>query len=580
MPPSKEKDKEKNDAATATRSSTRRRNGSLSTPDELQDIKNAQEGKKFLERLSLLCPPGEPVTHGALSVCLHQIAAIQGVPKQAVNAIRSAALLLEEMEDDAVNETVRAAFASQITEFTSDMKLLVDDVNTKIGEQLKDALKQITQAKGNAPAQTTTGGNGPQPPMNTSYAAALVNPPPNVNPKLAAKEGIRARQFLFTGIKDSAYGHHDTQQLKADLNKNAKQLGMTGGKIRSVLSQRDGSVLIEVDSDAAAHWFADITNRVEFCFLLGEEVSFKNRAYNVLAYNAPLTIDPTNANHKAEINEANGLEDSKVITALRWAKPINRRSEQQVSAHLVVSFANPEAANRAITKGLIICNKKCHTERIKREPLRCLKCQGWNHMAKDCEEALSKCSNCAENHRTANCLNPRKTRCVSCKSDGHASWSRECPVFLKKVDELNARNPDNLLPYFPTADPWTKSTGTTNSPSPPENRVGASNGVNSRIQQKQASTRTRAPREHDVYIPNPNGRQGPPHRTPSPFRDWWGDEPIRPPGSTPQATQSGSGNTVTFVNNSGPAGPSNPNPNSILTSTQPNPTTSATQPNA
>ena len=107
MPPSKGKDKDKNDAAAATRSSTRRRNGSLSTPDELQDIKTAQDGKKFLEGHSLLCPPGEPLSHGALSVCLHQIAAIQGVPKQAVNAIRSTALLLEEMEDDAINETVR-----------------------------------------------------------------------------------------------------------------------------------------------------------------------------------------------------------------------------------------------------------------------------------------------------------------------------------------------------------------------------------------------------------------------------------------------------------------------------------------
>jgi hypothetical protein len=351
------------------------------------------------------------------------------------------------------------------------------------------------------------------------------------------------------------------------------------GRIRSVISKKDGSVLIEVDSDVAATWFADASNRVEFCCLIGEEVSFQNRAYNVLVFNAPLTIDPTSIRHRAETNELNGLEDGERITLLRWAKPINRRSPHQMSAHLIASFSNPEAANRAITNGLIICNKKCHVERIKKEPLRCLKCQGWNHMAKDCLE-INRCSNCAENHRTINCLEPRKKRCVSCKSEEHASWSRGCPAFLKKVDELNARSPDNLLPYYPTADPWTWSTGVTNSPSPMFS-AGVLKGAGNRAQQKQPSTRNGMPRGHDSYVPSLEGRQDhdglalPPH-------DWWGDEQPRPPANPPQATQSGSGSNFTFVNNSGPAGPSTviPSSNPNANSTQPNPSAPGDQLNA
>ena len=60
-----------------TRNETKR-TGNLKTPEDLQDIKNAQEGRSFLEKLSLLCPPGEPLTHKALSVCLHQISAMAG----------------------------------------------------------------------------------------------------------------------------------------------------------------------------------------------------------------------------------------------------------------------------------------------------------------------------------------------------------------------------------------------------------------------------------------------------------------------------------------------------------------------
>jgi hypothetical protein len=42
-----------------------------------------------------------------------------------------------------------------------------------------------------------------------------------------------------------------------------------------------------------------------------------------------------------------------------------------------------------------------------------------------------------------------------CKSKGHASWSRTCPAFMKRLAEFNARNPDNSLQFFPTSDAWT-----------------------------------------------------------------------------------------------------------------------------
>lgn len=150
----------------------------------------------------------------------------------------------------------------------------------------------------------------------------LANPPPNVNPKLVAREGIRARQFLIVGIKESAFGQYDAQKLKAELNKIARELGMTNGKIRSLLAQSDGSILIEVDSDSAAVWFTNNSNRAELCKILGEEVKFRSRAFNVMAYNVPLTIDPLEDKHREEINEVNDLEDNKV-SSIQWAKPIN-----------------------------------------------------------------------------------------------------------------------------------------------------------------------------------------------------------------------------------------------------------------
>ena len=83
-------------------------------------------------------------------------------------------------------------------------------------------------------------------------------------------------------------------------------------------------------------------------------------------------------------------------------------------------------------------------------------------MARDCSEQGNTCSNCTGTHKTVLCLHLHVTRCVSCKSDEHASWSWQCPNFLKRVAEFKECNPESLLPYFSTVDPWTWTTDTTN----------------------------------------------------------------------------------------------------------------------
>ena len=238
------------------RKSTRNRTGSISIPEDMQEIKDAKDGRDFLEGNLLLCPPGEPASNGNLSICLHQISAMPGIPRRVVNAIRAAAFLLEQTEELAINETVRSAFSSQIDEFESDMKLLIEHVNTKIDDHLKESLDQLAQAAAKVPTATNLGNaavpGGPETNAARSYASALLNPPPHANPKIAAKEGIRARQFLLLGIKESAVSHFDAQKLKAELNKLICDAGLTNGKIRSVVIQKEGRTLLEVDSDEAA----------------------------------------------------------------------------------------------------------------------------------------------------------------------------------------------------------------------------------------------------------------------------------------------------------------------------------------
>jgi hypothetical protein len=396
----------------------------------------------------LLCPPGEPPTHQSLSTCLHQISALAGVPKQTVNAIRSVAFLLEELEDTQINTTLREALDSQMTEFTSDFKLLVEDAKERIDEHVKATEKRLASQVMPASAQ-------PRPTTGT-YASALINPPAHVNPKVAAREGIKARQFMVSGLNESKLSHLDTFHLKAELNKFLMELGLPTGKIRSVINSRSGGTIVEADSDEVAAWLANGSNQVRLCEKIGPKAEFRTRNYNVIAFNVPTDINPEEDNHRLEICEVNGLESSTITTA-KWAKAVNKRSPSQRTAHLLLTFSDANAANRAITNGLLVCNRKCQVERTRREPIRCLKCQGWNHFARDCVVEKDTCGNCAGSHRTSSCQVDERA-CVSCKVNDHASWSRACPTFTKKIAEFNSRNPDNSLQYFPTADAWTWST--------------------------------------------------------------------------------------------------------------------------
>jgi hypothetical protein len=66
-----------------------------------------------------------------------------GLQKMATNAVRSVAFLLEEMEDTQINDSLRIALDSQMTEFTQDMKILIEDAKERINEHVKASEERI-----------------------------------------------------------------------------------------------------------------------------------------------------------------------------------------------------------------------------------------------------------------------------------------------------------------------------------------------------------------------------------------------------------------------------------------------------
>ena len=217
-----------------------------------------------------------------------------------------------------------------------------------------------------------------------------------------------------------------------------------------------------MDLDAGAAWLKDKNNAKSLCDSLGPGLAFKTRLYSILVYNASTALDPDNTDHMKEIAEANDISENG-LTSMRWVKPAHRHDRaDQRSAHLILTFSNIDDANRAISTGLHICQKRLRVAKPKKEPLCCMKCHNWNHVAWECIAPTDTCSTCGgNNHWTKDCNNKEKRHCVSCNTNDHASWSRTCPTFLKKCDELDRRMPENNLPFYPASEPWTWTPTTT-----------------------------------------------------------------------------------------------------------------------
>ena len=168
----------------------------------------------------------------------------------------------------------------------------------------------------------------------------------------------------------------------------------------------------------------------------------------MIAYYVPLNLNTDNPAHLAEIVNLNSMQKDDLLR-IRWAKPPARRSPSQTCGHLILNFSNPDSANRARTEGLVICNKRVSVAKYKKEPIHCLKCHGWNHIAAECTQSYDRCGTCkARDHCTSLCTSSRMF-CENCEMDDHTSWSRDCPTFVRKYKEFDAKHPENSLLLYP-----------------------------------------------------------------------------------------------------------------------------------
>jgi len=116
-----------------------------------------------------------------LVATLHQIAAIDKIPKEAAQAIRAVAYLLDKMDEGAIASTAREAVNDQLLYMNDELKNLTAHTSQS------DTKKHMAVISASTKGLTTS--------SNASYRDILLGgntTAPSMDPRLLAREGIKA----------------------------------------------------------------------------------------------------------------------------------------------------------------------------------------------------------------------------------------------------------------------------------------------------------------------------------------------------------------------------------------------------
>lgn len=292
-------------------------------------------------------------------------------------------------------------------------------------------------------------------------AAAAAHIPPQVD-KALGRAALQARQILLDPIPGGTLFPPDTSKrdmaakIKSALEA-AKDDTTPEGTIRSITTLRNGGIIVELETESLAKWLNNQPGRSALENHLDISVSFRQRQYPLVLEYLPIQMQIEQDDFLRQIEQENQLETN-TLASIRWIKPPTKRSAEQRKAFALLHVTDVQAANDIIREGLCLESERFSARKDRREPMRCAKCQKFNHIAKNCTSPQDTCGTCGNQHRTSACNSYRTTRCVNCRSQQHTSWSRSCPEFIKHCKELDDKFPENRMPYFPTEHAWTHAT--------------------------------------------------------------------------------------------------------------------------
>jgi hypothetical protein len=334
----------------------------------------------------------------------------------------------------------------------------IEQAAVSIGTSADDIRNSIVKVSDTSTQLATTA---------TTYRDTLLNAPAHSqersthsDPRIHRDVDRKARQILIDTMDEKILGASLTEiknKVSAAFQAITDPPPPKDTTIVEISKLRRGGITILFKDIEVIKWLQDPATEVNFTAEIAPDAMITKRSYAILVPRIPLSFDPASSDHLREIEESNDIPPGAIVKA-RWIKPEYRRTPEQRAAHAIFSIRDPNIANICIRDGIYVCGLRIRPSRLKHEPMQCMKCRRWGHFAHSCTATSDACGTCSGDHRTNECQAKEKTHCVSCKSNTHASWDRNCPEFLRRCAQYDENYPENNLPYFPTSEDWTLTT--------------------------------------------------------------------------------------------------------------------------
>ena len=464
-----------------------RTRSSADPPAQVRQPKKYLEARKFLA-VNQLLDEHTPCTALNIAYALTSLAEAYKIPENVAKAVGYLAEALRYTEQHAQATASSTALPDLMKELQSNISAELDNrisalenkltLSTTAREQLESVAKELGQATdsiktsikdvGNSIAQVTDT-SSQLASTASSYKDALlrsIDQPQQTNntsntthadPRLLRDMDRKARQILVDTRDPDITGASNVaikEKVSAAINKIIDPPPPKDTTVLDITKLHKGGFTVLFKDKEVIKWLQDPAMDFKFTSSVSRDASIVKRIYSPLVPRIPTTLDLSSETHLREIEECNGFPTGSIAKA-RWVKPEYRRAPDQRAAHAIFAIRDIDTANLSIRDGIKVCGLHIRPSRLKHEPMQCMKCRKWGHFANVCTATTDTCGTCGEGHRTNECNNKDKTFCVSCRSNEHASWDRECPEFRRRCGQYDENYPENNLVFFPTEENWT-----------------------------------------------------------------------------------------------------------------------------
>lgn len=447
-------------------------------------ISNSSDGITFLEA-NALRNSGSPTTLESIVATLLNIAKLsQAALPLVTNAIQAVAFVLQDMEIDEKAKYITDAVIRQVKEDmkekkekeTAEMEKRLEEMKEVHGkcmgalgalEEMQEKMEAIATAP-TAPSDDHLHSTATTPPTHVPPTVPSPSPGiPTANPTATRRSATRSpkprprtrywhSQLLLDVRPDSLLATRRYANATLSEKANTALDSLTPpphlkGCFTSAFRLHNGGIILRTNSHNAAEWIR--TRKDQFAEAFDEGAQIKDRTFSVMVPDAPLSLE-LDEESLNDIESVNRMNSGDIINA-KWMKHPRRSDPDQTTSHLIMTFRSANTANAIIQNGIRLRHQKIRARRLKREPTRCYKCQEYGHHAASCLSE-ERCGTCGRSeHQTTDCtyIDPSfRQFCTPCGDMGHASWSKDCPEFIRRSQEIRIRDPENSMPFFPTDD--------------------------------------------------------------------------------------------------------------------------------